>query len=138
MRVAMLALAAHLPTGALAQDVFQFQSPTGNIHCVMVGGQFGETPGARCDLVELTPTYAENTGCDGNWGDAFFVGLEGKAVPVCYSDSDSVVDRDSPILQYGETMTKGIMSCRSQKTGVTCTNGQGHGFTVSKAAQRLF
>ena len=37
-----------------------------------------------------------------------------------------------------ETITLGSFSCTSEKTGMTCTNPAGHGFTIAKAKQRLF
>ena len=41
-------------------------------------------------------------------------------------------------LGYGEAVTLGAFTCRSEKTGMTCTNGLGHGFSIAKAQQRLF
>jgi hypothetical protein len=42
------------------------------------------------------------------------------------------------VLRYGEAVTLGGISCVSAKTGMTCTNAEGHGFSVAKAKQRLF
>ena len=43
--------------------------------------------------------------------------------------------RDRP---YGEAVSLGGISCVSAKTGMTCTNAEGHGFSVAKAKQKLF
>jgi hypothetical protein len=120
---------------ALADDYIGFQSPTGNIHCALY--QFDEGGGARCDLAEMTPTYTKRpAGCDLDWGNAFEVGATGKGVLACVGDT--VWDPRSAVLPYGEAVSLGGISCVSAKTGVTCTNAEGHGFSVAKAKQKLF
>jgi hypothetical protein len=120
---------------ALADDYFGFQSPTGNIHCAMY--TFDGKAEARCDLRNFTPSYTKRpAGCEQDWGMAFAVGTSGKGELACVGDT--VQDPGNPVLPYGEAVSLGGISCVSAKTGMTCTNGDGHGFSVAKAKQKLF
>ena len=47
--------------------------------------------------------------------------------------SDTVANEDGLELDYGKTLSLGGFSCTSEKTGMTCTNPAGHGFTIAKA-----
>jgi len=129
-------LAAMLLAGpALADDYLGFQSPTGNIHCAMY--IFDGSAEARCDLREYVPTYTRPpAGCDLDWGMAFAVGAAGKGVLACVGDT--VQDPGNAVLPYGEAVSLGGISCVSAKTGMTCTNADGHGFSVAKSRQKLF
>jgi hypothetical protein len=120
---------------ALGDTFITFQSPTGNIHCMIYEGMNGSS--ARCDLRSLTPTYTRRpAGCDLDWGMAFEVGTSGKGALACVGDT--VQDPGNPVLPYGEAVSLGGISCVSAKTGMTCTNAEGHGFSVAKAKQKLF
>ncbi|WP_431299924.1 DUF6636 domain-containing protein [Tabrizicola sp. BL-A-41-H6] len=120
---------------AAAQDYVGFQSPTGNIHCMIYRDASGAE--ARCDLRDLVPSYREAPpGCDLDWGLAFAVGARGAGVLACVGDT--VIDPGNPVLVYGDAVSLGGISCVSAETGMTCTNGQGHGFQVARARQRLF
>ncbi|GAB1362893.1 hypothetical protein MASR1M32_21290 [Rhodobacter sp.] len=120
---------------ALAQDYIGFQSPTGNIHCALYVWEGGTE--ARCDLRELTPSYRKAPGdCDLDWGSAFAVPARGRSYLVCAGDT--VQDPGNPVLGYGQAVSLGGISCVSAKTGITCTNAAGHGFSVAKAKQKLF
>lgn len=132
-----LALVALVLSGpaALADDYFGFQSPTGNIHCAMY--TFDGNAEARCDLREYTPSYTRRpAGCEYDFGMAFAVGASGKGELACVSDT--VQDPGNPVLPYGEAVSLGGISCVSAKTGMTCTNAEGHGFSVAKSKQKLF
>lgn len=128
----MFVLAA---TPALAEEYFGFQSPTGNIHCAMYS--FDGRTEARCDLRSFTPSYSKRpAGCEQDWGMAFGVGASGKGELLCVSDT--VQDPGNPVLPYGEAVSFEGISCVSARTGMTCTNAEGHGFSVAKAKQKLF
>lgn len=118
-----------------AGDFVTFQSPTGNIHCLMdAEGAFAYV---RCDLRELTPSYTSApAGCDLDWGAAFAVEDRGKGYLVCAGDT--VQNPGSAVLPYGEAISWGGISCVLAQTGVTCTNAEGHGFLVSRRRQELF
>jgi hypothetical protein len=120
----------------LADDWLSFQSPTGNIHCAISIWDGGDTE-ARCDLRALTPSYTRApAGCDLDWGNSFAVGRSGKGFLGCVGDT--VMDPNNPVLGYGQAASLGGISCVSAKTGITCTNAEGHGFSVAKAKQKLF
>jgi len=124
-----------LASPAAADEFLQFQSPTGNIHCYIATGDYAEV---RCDMIELTPTYRQAPqGCDMDWGAYFTVGLSSrKGALACVGDT--AINPDSVVLGYGKSIQLGGFECSSEKTGMTCTNPGGHGFTLSKAKQRLF
>lgn len=118
-----------------ADDCFGFQSPTGNIHCAIYRWAGGAE--ARCDLRELTRSYTRRpAGRELDWGHAFAVGDSGPGVLACAGDT--VRDPRNPVLPYGEAVSLGGISCVSAETGMTCTNRQGHGFSVARARQKLF
>ena len=124
-----------LATPAAADDFLQFQSPTGNIHCLIATGDYAE---ARCDMIELTPTYREPPpDCELDWGAYFTVGLSSrKGALACVGDT--AINPDSVVLGYGKTISLGGFDCTSEKSGMTCTNPAGHGFALSRARQELF
>lgn len=130
-----LVLPILLASPAMADDYVAFRSPTGNIHCALYTWNSGAE--ARCDLRELTPSYTKRpAGCDLDWGQSFAVGAGGKGFLACVGDT--VMSPSNPVLSYGEAVSLGGISCVSAKTGVTCTNADGHGFSVAKARQELF
>jgi hypothetical protein len=120
---------------AMAQDSPYFQSPTGNIVCGVDRWE-GET-WVRCDMRDLVQSYTSPPlGCDLDWGTSFTVGETGKGMLTCHGDT--LLSPNEPILRYGDAMALGGVSCVSAKTGMTCTNADGHGFTIAKAKQKLF
>ena len=130
----VLALAL-LATPALADDFIYFHSPSDNIHCMMMTGEFA---GVRCDMLDLTQSFPKRPlDCDLDWGDAFEVGPNDRqGHVVCHGDT--VISPDSMELGYGASASLGEFRCTSEQTGMTCQNGGGHGFAISKARQQLF
>lgn len=131
-----LALAlALLATPALADEFIYFHTPSDNIHCLLMSGEF---EGVRCDILELTQSFPRRpVDCDLEWGDAFEVGpADRQGHVVCHGDT--VINPDSMELGYGASATLGDFTCFSEKTGMTCQNARGHGFSISKARQKLF
>jgi hypothetical protein len=130
----LLVLVCFLGGPAAADDFVFFRSPTGNINCMLVSGDWN---GARCDLFQLTMSYpVRPRDCDLDWGHAFEVGATGQGGPACVGDT--VADPGAVVLDYGKSLSLGGVTCTSASTGMTCTNRQGHGFTVAKARQRVF
>lgn len=124
-----------LASPVLAQDYVAFKSPTGNIHCAIFTWEGGTE--ARCDLIELVPSFTKApAGCDLDWGFAFLVADKGKGFLGCVGDT--TIGQGNPVLPYGEAVSLGGISCVSTKAGMTCTNTEGHGFSVAKAKQKLF
>lgn len=125
---------AALAGPAAAQDYLAFRSPSGNIHCAIWTGDWAS---ARCDMGELTPTYRKRpASCDLEWGNYFAVDAQGKGYLACVGDT--VYDPGAFTLNYGKSVSLGAFTCTSQKSGMTCTNGQGHGFQIAKAKQQVF
>jgi hypothetical protein len=134
MRVLLILLLAASPVAA--DEIFNFQSPSGNIHCAIMTGD--DYSAARCDLMEFTQlNYPDAPAdCDLDWGHAYEVGLSGEGTPICAGDT--VADPESAVLPYGQSLFKGDFVCSSEDTGITCTNPEGHGFTVAKRSQHMF
>lgn len=54
----------------------------------------------------------------------------------CYTDFG--FDPDAAALAYGDAMVVGGFRCDSARTGVTCRNPSGRGFTLARAEVQLF
>ena len=126
----IIALLAVLAAPAAAQDVV-FQSPSGNIGCIMFGDG-----GARCDIGEANVTYRNGGGCDLDYGTAFYVGPIGSGEVLCAGDTAR--DPSAPVLDYGYVYEHGGVICESQPHGMACTNAGGGGFIVRRADQQVF
>ena len=124
-----------LAAPALADEFIYFHTPSDNIHCMLMTGDYAS---ARCDMLALTKSFPKRPDdCDLEWGDAFGIGpSDRKGYVMCHGDT--VVSPDSMELGYGASVTLGDFTCTSEKTGMTCTNARGHGFSISKARQQLF
>ena len=120
---------------ALADDLLFFHSPSGNIQCMIATGEWAS---ARCDMGDIVPSYTTPPpDCELDWGSSFAIGpADQKGQLACVGDT--VATPDGVVLEYGKTISLGGFTCRSEKSGMTCANPSGHGFTLSKAKQKLF
>ena len=120
---------------AVADEFTFFQSPTGNIGCLAIVGEISEI---RCDLRQLTASFTRRPAdCDLDWGDSFAIGAnDRKGSLVCHGDT--VFDQNAAVLDYGLNASFGPFTCTSAKTGMTCSNDLGHGFSVARAKQSVF
>ena len=50
----------------------------------------------------------------------------------------SNIGTDVSIVPYGETRRQGDITCASQESGLTCENGSGNGFFLSRREQRVY
>ncbi|MEA2435425.1 MAG: hypothetical protein QOG54_2882 [Actinomycetota bacterium] len=99
-----------------------FQTPSGNIGCLLAGGHL------RCDILSgLNPE--PNRPCELDWT-GLSIGREARARPVCAGDT--VFDRNSPVLNYGEKWRRGGIVCVSRQSGLRCHNNFDHGFFLSR------
>jgi len=123
-------------------ELVGFRSPSSNIHC-----QFFELPPdnggdkvrtIRCDIRDISNRLpARPRDCDLEWGQAFELGTDARpGERICYGDT--VQDPKLPALAYGQAWERGGLRCRSDQSGVSCTNAQGHGFELSRGSQRVF
>ncbi|HXW64499.1 MAG TPA: DUF6636 domain-containing protein [Burkholderiaceae bacterium] len=116
-----------------------FKTPSGNIYCVIEPPVDNHSVSdLRCDIMQMTskaPPAPKN--CPLSWGDAFAITQDGNlAIRVCHGDT--VKNDELMVLAYGTQWHQGGYSCGSETTGLTCTNAKGHGFSLSKAVQKLF
>lgn len=137
-------------TGQSEPNQVYFSSPSRNIWCSLGDG------GARCDVAERDWSVPKPESCDFDYGYGAEVvendvpavvegGREiipavsaGKGSLLC--GSDSLIGNGRP-LAYGmsrRASPNGTVVCESREDGITCRNGKGHGFTVSKQRYRLF
>ena len=108
-----------------------FQTPSGNVYCVLNRAL------ARCDIIRRTwLPPAKPAGCDFDWGNGAYVEA-GTAGMTCASDT--LIGSARQTLEYGESLRAGPLRCDSQSTGVTCSSVQtSHGFTLASAQYALF
>jgi hypothetical protein len=112
----------------------QFQSPTGNIGCAMIGGV------ARCDIGQRDwspPPRPSSCPSETDYGQGLEVSRSGPGQVVCAGDTTR--DPGAPKLPYGTASQAGSFICVSRPTGMTCTNrSNGHGFFISAQSYKLF
>jgi hypothetical protein len=106
-----------------------FASPTGNIRCFATAG-YGRY--VECDIASgLKPPPARGS-CDLDQP-GLVVKATGVAAPDCRSDpTPAGFDDHIPALPYGQSWSRFGLSCTSRITGITCRNGDGHGFFLSR------
>ncbi|MDX6523673.1 MAG: hypothetical protein QOI17_1186 [Gaiellales bacterium] len=106
-----------------------FASPTGNIRCFATAG-FGRY--VECDIASgLRPPQAKGS-CDLDQP-GLVVKATGVAAPDCRGDpTPAGLDDKIPALPYGQIWSRFGLSCTSRITGITCRNGDGHGFFLSR------
>jgi hypothetical protein len=111
-----------------------FRTPSSNIHCQF----FDSDKTLRCDIREMANRPQRRPrDCDLEWGDAFEVNAAaGSGERICHGDT--VADATMPVLGYGQAWERGGFRCRSEQSGVSCANPSGHGFEISKSAQKVF
>jgi hypothetical protein len=119
------------PAGS--QDSFRtFQSPSGNIGCVI-----GRQGGVRCDIRnrDWRPP-PKPASCMLDWGFGLTVGRRGRARFVCAGDT---VLGQGRRLAYGDAIRRGRFRCVSRRSGMRCVNRRnGHGFNLSRQRARRF
>ncbi|WP_217914005.1 DUF6636 domain-containing protein [Miltoncostaea marina] len=135
--VAGLAAAALLGAGASsAAGYVQFKAPSGNIGCA------GDRTEVRCDIARTSATPPKKpTTCRFDWGHAYVITAKGKrGRGLCASDTvlPSPGQPGVRTIRYGTRIRLGRIVCISRRSGFTCRNAGGHGFTLSRERIRLF
>src|SRR5262249_61184902 len=91
----------------------------------------------RCDIREQTSKRPPRPkDCDLDWGDSYSVGVTGSGYLTCHGDTTA--DTSDPVLAYGKTWSAYGFSCVVATTGLTCKNGQAHGFFLSQPPSNAF
>lgn len=122
--------AAPTPTAATTPAVADaFQSPTGGIKCQLAFDLAPGTQSVRCTAIGSTAKLPKRpAACDFDWEDVA-VNATGRSYTVCAGDS---IEGNFPVLAYGKTWKRGVFTCTSAKSGVTCRNPSRRGFRISK------
>jgi len=133
--ITFLALIASAGFAQAGDEFIYFKTPSGNIHCAWYDMDQG--PEVRCDIRNFTASFKRPSDCELDWGFAFAVGAKSsKGAVLCAGDT--VISPDAKVLAYGKTFSEGGISCASGTNGLTCKNRKGHGFSLSRAKQRIF
>jgi hypothetical protein len=131
----LLALLAIVPDTARAEgDSPGFQSPSRNISCAFFVD--GKQNLLRCDIAVIDSKPKRPADCELEYGQAFLMHSRGGAERICYGDA--LTDKPLPVAAYGEVWQRGGFTCTLEQTGVTCSNADRHGFSLSRAKQELF
>ena len=120
-----------LATAAPAQAITFFNSPSGNIGCVI-----GKT-GARCDIRERSwHPPPKPSWCHLDWGQGLSIAKRGRGRYVCAGDTTL---GGHQALGYGRSIQRGRFRCASRTSGIRCVNRRnGHGFKLSRQQRRRF
>lgn len=125
-----------------ASDTGFFKTPSGNIVCYMSGP--GADPGlVECGIVSgLDPPPPARECTDGGpVSDRVILFATGRTrVPRCAGDIGPFqgLTVGADVLEYGQTREAPGVSCMSATEGLTCRNGAGHGFFLSRGSWRRF
>ena len=90
----------------------------------------------RCDIAAMETKPKRPADCELEYGQAFMMHARGGAERICYGDA--LTDKPLPVVPYGEIWQRGGMTCTVEQAGVTCSNADRHGFSLSRAKQELF
>ena len=134
---AVAALAGAVPAAG-AQDFMSAQAPSHNIACqASPPGPDQPRPQLRCDIRQTSSRPPRPpASCPLSWGDAFVLDPTGPGRLFCHGDT--VADPSAPVIAYGTQWRAYGFVCTSQTTGLTCVNEAGHGFSLSRAVQKVF
>jgi Family of unknown function (DUF6636) len=111
-----------------------FQSPSGNIGCILLGGM------ARCDIQKRSwspPPRPPGCPNEVDFGQGLEVARnDGSGSFVCAGDT--ALNPEAAKLAYGNNDRSGGFLCTSRTAGITCANSAGHGFFISIQSYRAF
>ena len=131
--LSLLFMALALPAHA---DGFGFQTPSGNIFC---NGFVSGGGGISCSIVQRNPgppALPRPANCAASWGHTFSLNARGPAMMLCDRQPSRVNYTD--VAPYGVSAQFGDITCFSERTGLTCTNPQGHGIFLSRRLQQAY
>ena len=130
----MMALLAFGAANAGQATIDGFTMPSGNVACLYWSDN-GKSS-LRCDIRDTVAAPPRPGDCDLEWGHSFEMEAKGPAGRIC--TGDTTFDPGLTDLAYGRIWQRGGFTCRSEPGGLTCFNAMQHGFSLSRAEQRLF
>jgi len=135
MRILTVLLLLGLAVPALA-DGLGFRTPSGNIYC---NGSLQGGAELTCLIINREPGSAPAGIGDCPAGRELSVHIDetGPVAAQCGRPSGRL-STYTDIADYGVTGRFGRITCLSQRSGFTCGNADGRGFTLSRRAQTLF
>jgi hypothetical protein len=129
----MAALLSLTARAVMAGALETFQSPTGNIHCLISDGP-QPTPIASCEVRQYAgPVPPRPADCELDWVAGASIDAKGH-VRLFSCQGDTNVDHGNKTLAYGSAITHGGVTCSASPAGVVCKAKSGRGFLVSRAA----
>lgn len=102
----------------------EFMAPSGNIACIY-------TPAGGTDVYQTADGRAELK-CDRSEPEYVRVVMS-ETGPARVEPTDERGCCDGETIQYGQNWSEGPFSCDVAETGVTCSNREQHGFTLSRS-----
>lgn len=139
--LATLALAAPV---ALAAPLPGVRTPSHNISCFVVPVKPTARSNLLCDIHRAHYLRSVQATCMAraslDWH-GFSLSQSGRATLVCSGGILYDAGRDTPtytVVAYGRAWRSHGFTCRSRVTGLTCTNGRGHGLFLSRESYRLW
>ena len=119
----------------------KFVTPSGNIVCSI----YADDSGANCEVRDHTWVVPESTNgpfgraCDFTFGGLEFYVSQAKPANLgCYEGASKFDAPGLKTLDYGQTYSRGAITCESELLGVTCTDtSTGHFFRVSRETYEL-
>ena len=136
----MMATSYLVCADASAGDLRQFQTPSGNIHCLASDTDNGHGRMIDCEVLVLNsdrPLHRKPKSCDLDWGHRFILGEAGMPDLACAGDT--LRDNKTPVLKFGDTVdVGGDITCEINRAGLRCQNAEAHGFSLSRAKQVFF
>lgn len=127
----VLAVSMTSPANAKELTGSSFKLPSKNIECQAWDDDLDHA--LRCDMHSPMRPMPKGD-CDLDWT-GLTMGKSSKAVPTCAGDT---VAGDHPILNYGDTWRFKNYTCKSERVGLTCTNGNKHGFFMSRERWKAY
>lgn len=117
------------PAGA--DDLAHFSSPSGNVGCVL------DVDYVRCDISERDwAPPARPADCEFDYGQGIALSPGGPVEFVCAGDTTL---GGAATLDYGQTITRGSLSCTSTERAMSCRNtDSGTGFSISRQVYQVF
>jgi uncharacterized protein DUF6636 len=106
----------------------RFVTPSGNIGCITRGSAI------RCDIMSgLRPEPVVD--CPVDWT-GLTLDAGRLAGPTCAGDGGGW--EGASVFPYGRTWSRGDLTCKSESTGLTCSDTSGNGFELARAGWKLF